>query len=516
MAEQAPPAQNAKGDTLAPPRPKPERSNSGGSARSSNSNSSRRGHKSPGSSASVSRSNSHSSNGHRRKNTNTTTISGGTSLGGSKASGLASAAAPGDSSKALGRKPSTRKGPQPQRPLSATTDKSTSPTPSPTTSTATETTLRSLRATSSPPVDAMEAAVSAATKKHHETHGQDALSSLQRMISDLKSISPNSSQPGSRSTSGKQETQAPVSAGSATSTSAPVSIPGATTLGSEPVTIPTGSAASSTKLKADAPTFTPGSLRSEHSPNTSTSPIAATVHQNRQQPGNRRGSATASVSSPGYGQFPQAFAQPAGFIPGAGGYGHESVDFSQLAQHAEVFQHQQQLLAAQQLQLQLLQAQLVQQQMSTQQQRDQGFIAPRFQALAAQRAALQQQNQVQSSQLAEAQRLFEMHQQQQLLLAQQQAQQPPRSPPAVFEDDSPESTPQGVGPTGRPQLNPNFTFGHKRRDSSATSDDKTRRSEAAAGLGGLAARAHKRSGSQVDPAVEEQVGCAIITTDIPD
>jgi protein SSD1 len=119
-----------------------------------------------------------------------------------------------------------------------------------------------------------------------------------------------------------------------------------------------------------------------------------------------------------------------------------------------------------------------------------------------------QQHQQQNAQLAEAQRLFEMHQQQQLLAQQQQlaqedqlARSGPVSPGGVFEDSSPEPTPQPV----RGQLNQTFTFG-KRRD---TNDDKSgrtpNRSEAAAGLGGLAARAHRRTGSEMTPAMEEQV-----------
>lgn len=361
--------------------------------------------------------------------------------------------------------------------------------------------MRSIHAATSPPVDAMEAAVKAATKKHHETHGQDALSSLQRMISDLKAISPTNSNPGSRQVSGKMDppstTESPQSP-SATGT-APVAIPGATS-----------PAATSTKLKADAPSFTPGSLRTGQSPTAPTS----------QPPPQAR---AASISNPGrraqsvsYG-FNQTYNNP-GFA--AGGLPHfplaegsiqpgQSVDFSQFTQHTEVFQQQQQLLAAQQLQLQLLQAQLVQQQMaSAQQQRDTGFIAPRFQALAAQRAALQQQQQQQHAQLAEAQRVFEQ-QQQQLLLAQQQA-AIPETAPAVFEEDSPELSPATLGPTGRPQLNPNFTFGKRRESSTDKPTVIVDRSAgvggaAATGLAGLAARAHKRSGSDMAQQDSEQV-----------
>jgi protein SSD1 len=107
-----------------------------------------------------------------------------------------------------------------------------------------------------------------------------------------------------------------------------------------------------------------------------------------------------------------------------------------------------------------------------------------------------------------------MHQQQQLLAQVQQQQQQQQQQqhegvlirgatvsPNVFEEESPEPSPQLV----RGQLNQGFTFG-KRRESGV--DDKGRpanRSEAAASLGGLAARAHKRSGSEITPAMEEQM-----------
>lgn len=386
--------------------------------------------------------------------------------------------------------------------------------------------LRSLRATTSPPIDAMEAAVTAATKKHVETHGGDALSSLQRMISDLKAISPTNSNPGSRQVSGSKHDKA--SSVSPTTSTPPMSA----TLPTAPVSIPAaGGAASSTKLKADAPSFTPGSLRSGNSPLASTATLSTSVGAapppSRSPTGSahgRRTSAAQSVSSP----FNFASPPPGGFIPSPAGFpqlphfplaasgfpGAEGADDLGGFPN-DAFQQQQQLLAAQQLQLQLLQAQIVQQQIAAQQQREQGFVAPRFQALAAQRVALQQQ-QAQAAQLAEAQRLFELHQQQQLLLAQQQEEAtrsaaPLASPPAVFEEDSPETTPS-LGPTGRPQLNPGFTFGRRRE--SGTDPNRppvvVNRSEgiggaAATGLAGLAARAHKRSGSELTPAMEEQV-----------
>ena len=198
--------------------------------------------------------------------------------------------------------------------------------------------------------------------------------------------------------------------------------------------------------------------------------------------------------------------------------------------------YQQQLLAAQALQyqqIQLLQAQLAStqmQQLQTQQHNQQqpgSFIAPRFQALAAQRAAQQQQQQVQ--QLAQATQVFEL-QQQQLIEDQRRQEEGARAaaiaeatlknPPPVFEEDSPEQKPASLGPTGRPQLAPSFTFGAKRNDgqpvekssmSSPPGPPVINRSEgiggaAAAGLAGLAARAHKRTGSELTPGMQEQVG----------
>ncbi|BEJ00527.1 hypothetical protein CcaverHIS631_0503840 [Cutaneotrichosporon cavernicola] len=485
-------------DKLAPP-PKPNRSSS--SASNHSNNSSRRGHRSPGSSSSVSRSNSHSSQGNTssapRKGGNTTTISGGTSLGGGAKSGgehkrtrTKGGAAADAGSRSLSRRSSTKQGPQ--RPSSSAADASVADKLERAVTPSDQPKVLSLHAATSPPVDAMEAAVTAATKKHHETHGQDALSSLQRMISDLKAISPSNSNPSSRQVSGKmtESPQSPVS-GSA----APVAIPGASS--------PT--ATTSTKLKADAPSFTPGSFRAGQSP---TAPTSQPPPQARSGGGNsnRRGQ---SVS---YG-FNQSFAAPAfpggiPHFPGADVQPGQSVDFSQFSQHNDVFQQQQALLAAQQLQLQLLQAQLMQQQMTGQQQRDAGFIAPRFQALAAQRAALQQQQQQQQSvHMAEAQRMFELQQQQQMLLAQQQP--IPETAP-VFDEESPEHSPTAVGPTGRPQLNPNFTFGKRRESSSDKPLVVVDRSAgvggaAATGLAGLAARAHKRSGSDMNQQDTEQV-----------
>jgi len=89
--------------------------------------------------------------------------------------------------------------------------------------------------------------------------------------------------------------------------------------------------------------------------------------------------------------------------------------------------------------------------------------------------------------------------------------------PPVFEEDSPEQKPVPLATNGRPQLNPNFTFGAKRQQEAARESMSPpanapviNRSEgiggaAATGLAGLAARAHKRTGSEVTPAMQEQV-----------
>lgn len=211
---------------------------------------------------------------------------------------------------------------------------------------------------------------------------------------------------------------------------------------------------------------------------------------------------------------------------------------------------QQQLLAAQALQyqqIQILQAQLAASQFAhsqAQQQQSQhnqqphqsgSFIAPRFQALAAQRAAQQQQQQAQ--QLAQAQQLYEIQQQQLLEYARQQdeaqaaqaiAEATLRNPPPVFEEDSPEPKHASLGPTGRPQLAPSFTFGAKRNVSDSTAEKQAlspptqppliNRSEGiggaqSTGLAGLAARAHKRTGSELTPAMQEQV-CSVSDTGV--
>lgn len=163
------------------------------------------------------------------------------------------------------------------------------------------------------------------------------------------------------------------------------------------------------------------------------------------------------------------------------------------------------------------------------------FIAPRFQALAAQRAASQQQQQ--ASQLAQAQQVFEL-QQAQLLQQQEEATRAsvraaaeaahPQNQP-VFEEESPELQPHTVGTSGRPQLAPAFTFGAKPKHGvtesvsergsgreslsppqSSLSPIVVNRSEgiggaAATGLAGLAARAHKRTGSEMSSVLQQQV-----------
>jgi protein SSD1 len=191
------------------------------------------------------------------------------------------------------------------------------------------------------------------------------------------------------------------------------------------------------------------------------------------------------------------------------------------------FAYQQQLLAAQFQQIQLLQAQIqanqiAQQQAQQQHQQNQStsFIAPRFQALAAQRIQQQQEQQARLHQAHEqAQHVYQaqaLQVLQQATQAQTHLEQSAADAPPVFEEDSPEHKPVPLASGGRPQLNPNFTFGAKRQDaqkeimSPPTLPPVINRSEgiggaAATGLAGLAARAHKRTGSEVTPAMQEQV-----------
>jgi protein SSD1 len=229
----------------------------------------------------------------------------------------------------------------------------------------------------------------------------------------------------------------------------------------------------------------------------------------------------------------------------------ENEDLSPLSfsPHADGSYQHQQLLAAQQLQyqqIQLLQAQLAASQMQQVQQHQQhhqstSFIAPRFQALAAQRAA--QQQQLQAQQLAQAQQVFEIQQQQLLEYQRRQeesaaanaaaiAEATLKNPPPVFEEDSPEPRHASLGSGGRPQLAPSFTFGAKRTQAEPTNaTDRSsmsppgqpviNRSEgiggaAATGLAGLAARAHKRTGSELTPAMQQQVRDVCAVGDIAD
>jgi protein SSD1 len=199
-----------------------------------------------------------------------------------------------------------------------------------------------------------------------------------------------------------------------------------------------------------------------------------------------------------------------------------------MTQYAVDLAYQQQLLAAQYQQIQLLQAQiqanqLAQQQAQQQQQQSQStsFIAPRFQALAAQRIQQQQEQQARLHQAHEqAQHMYQTQALQVLQQAnhvQNNGGRPAAADaPPVFEEDSPEQKPVPLGTSGRPQLNPNFTFGAKRQEAARESMSPPahppviNRSEgiggaAATGLAGLAARAHKRTGSEVTPAMQEQV-----------
>jgi protein SSD1 len=194
------------------------------------------------------------------------------------------------------------------------------------------------------------------------------------------------------------------------------------------------------------------------------------------------------------------------------------------------FAYQQQLLAAQYQQIQLLQAQIqanqIAQQQAQQQQQSQStpFSAPRFQALAAQRMLQQQEQQARLHQAHEqAQHMYQtqaLQVLQQANEAQSNLEQSAANAPPVFEEDSPENKPVPLATSGRPGLNPNFTFGAKRQQEPARESMSPpniapliNRSEgiggaAATGLAGLAARAHKRTGSEVTPAMQEQV-CAI-------
>jgi protein SSD1 len=199
----------------------------------------------------------------------------------------------------------------------------------------------------------------------------------------------------------------------------------------------------------------------------------------------------------------------------------------------------QQLLIAQRVQyqqIQLLQAQIGANQMAAQQaqlqaQQSGSFVAPRFRALAEQRQAQQTQQQI--AQLGQAQQVYEM--QQQALMKVQEAharaaaQEALKNPAPVFEEDEEEYNQQQQRKQQAlleqrqkaKEMNPAFNFGAKRQGT----DDRQKASSMsppmgntvivdrsqgiggaqATGLAGLAARAHKRTGSELTPAMQQQV-----------
>ncbi|ORY21371.1 hypothetical protein BCR39DRAFT_64105 [Naematelia encephala] len=488
----------APSSTLAPPTLLTTRPTSSNSNRSS---SSRRG-RSGTSSSNVSRSNSHSSRASEggqdklKKSGATTTISGGVTLGvkeGVDNKKKPKAKKEEKVSNGNRRQSQAAKKPAPiitARPASANSDRKVDDGPQ-----------KSLVAPVSAPRTALEAAVDAATKKHQSLNGGDALASLNKMIADLKSISPVSG---------------PSTARSSARDSSP----------SESKSAESGSMSSSApkRLKADAPSFTP-SFQPSISPVASQPAISPSTQPAWLPPqsishGDVRRASAGSLGIP----YPNVNPSP--------GSAYNSYYPNQLAVHQEAeredlipqgygadVQYYEQLLAAQQLQyqqIQLLQAQIAANQLAQQQAQQQqqmgGFIAPRFQALAAQRAAAHQQQQAQ--QLAQAQQLFELQQQQLQHIQLDQDRQVFANPPTVFEEDSPEPPPpSSLGPTGRPQLAPSFTFGARRdedRNSTSPPQPIINRSEgiggaAATGLAGLAARAHKRTGSEMTTAMQQQL-----------
>ncbi|WWD19349.1 hypothetical protein CI109_103808 [Kwoniella shandongensis] len=425
---------------------------------------------------------------------------------------------------------------------------------------ATEEAPRSLHAHVSAPRTAMQAAVDAANQKSAQS---GALANLQKMISDLKTL-PTSAGPstgssaGSRSTSGVKE---PSSAASQ-----PQSGTAPKSAASEPVKIPDSASSlnSAKKLKADAPSFTPSftavspiasASALSTSPASVIPPVANVLHPRststssavntrRASSGSMVGNNSAPFNASPIQMFPNTVP---GFFQNQLAV-HQETDneaispLSYAPQQDFPFQ-QQQLLAAQQQQyqyIQLLQAQLTatqlaaqqQQHVQPQQQQMGSFIAPRFQALAAQRALAQQQQQ--AAQLAQAQQIYELQQaqllqQQEELRAQAAAAEAVKNQP-VFEEESPEPRNAVLGPTGRPQLAPSFTFGAKPKHASKESISErasardsmsppqvnasppivVNRSEgiggaAATGLAGLAARAHRRTGSEISPAMQQQL-----------
>ncbi|WVR09339.1 hypothetical protein IAU60_006405 [Kwoniella sp. DSM 27419] len=592
-ATAAPAGQPPTSNTLAPPS-NPSRPSSAGSNRSNTSRG--RGRGGGASSSNISRSNSNASSrggtsdsgrGDKKKQSGpTTTISGGVSLGVSDGSQTQQAKkGRGPGGPGAGRsKPNNgggkekdgekqaeggnngtkgKRNPPNRRPQPINTDGSTQPSAANSNPKATpndiptgnSSGIRSLHAAVSPPRTAMEAAVDAATKKRSDQSGGDVLSSLQKMISELKglpapSASSNGSSNGSRSVSGAKD---PSSTGKTNPT--------------EPVTIPepASSALSPKKLKADAPSFTP-SFQPATSPGLAVSPIAPMPASNALHPRSTSQSSAANrrTSTGSVGGPPASFGAMQGanslqmfnnslpqlYPTQLSAHSETEEDLSPMSfgLHTDYQYQQQQLLAAQQQQyqyIQLLQAQIAANQMAQQQAQQQqqhqqhqpmgSFIAPRFQALAQQRAAAQQQQT--ALQLAQAQQIYEMQQAQ--LMQQQQQQEEARAKviaetfknqPVFEEDEEPEPKHSALGHTGRPQLAPSFTFGAKPKSSRSESISEkasardsmsppnihtsppvvVNRSEgiggaAATGLAGLAARAHKRTGSEMSSAMQQQL-----------
>lgn len=520
-AAKSPPV-SATSSTLAPP-PNISRPSSANSSRSNNSSRRRNGKKSGSVSPAGSSGNRSVTNG------STTTISGGVKLGGqstnkpatpTSTSDAGKKEAGGGQAKGKGKKggnggnqpKGANGGNQAKRPQPINTN--APPRPSSAQSVPADNQPRSLHAHISPPRTAMDAAFEAAHQKHNDIGGGDALTSLQKMISDLKAISPSAVTPSSSLPSG-------------TTTGRSMSVSQGEQHGA--VAIP-NSAAAAKKLKADAPSFmpslSPGPSNMSLSPN-NTLPLPAIQPRAASFAGGSTQRRTSSVSvnpannPSGSFSYGLGYPNPLAGLPGGGDEG--------LNPYGMDFAYQQQLLAAQYQQIQLLQAQIQanqlaqqQQQQQQQQQREQAgsFIAPRFQALAAQRVQQQQEQQAQLYQAhAQAQHLYQLQQQQ--MLDQQSLvgkRDESADAPPVFEEDSPEHKPVPLAPAGgRPQLNPNFTFGAKRQANDGqplspptNSAPFINRSEgiggaAATGLAGLAARAHKRTGSEITPQMQEQV-----------
>jgi protein SSD1 len=190
----------SSGATLAPPSQISRPS-------SANSNSSRRGRSNGSKSGGTSRSNSHSSRGDgnsRVSSGNTTTIGGGVKLGSpvNKDDGKVGGEKKDTKKPNRGNRKKQHEGKRPQ-PI----DTNAPPRSVSANSTRSESQPRVLHAHISPPRTALDAALELAKKKLVEKDGSgDALTSLQKMISDLKAISPSSAVPPSLpsgSTSGR-------------------------------------------------------------------------------------------------------------------------------------------------------------------------------------------------------------------------------------------------------------------------------------------------------------------------